>query len=353
MKYFEETDNLKFFKEPVVFNKNTPLDTLRYAIGANMYMPGTQTKVFDKLIHNKFNDIGAITLCCEDAIQESDVDSAEHNILMILENLANRAKEQADLLDKLPLIFVRVRSVQQFKSFSQKMNKAHLSVLAGFNFPKFGSDNGEEYFSHLKMLSEKYQETLYGMPILETKEVFYKETRYTELQRIGEILKRYPNYVLNVRVGGTDFSSMLGVDRGVGYTIYDVHGVAECLIDILNYFGREENDYVVSGPVYEYFSWDEGSKEVKTLKKELNLDILNGFQGKTIIHPSQINIVNRTYPVKYPDYIDAINIIKSDGGVFKSYRGNRMNEANPHRNKARKVLARAEIFGVLDKDAAV
>lgn len=353
MKYFAKTDKLRFFKEPKCFNKNTPLETLKYAIGANMYMPGTQTKVFEKLIDNKYHDIGAITLCCEDAIKEADVDAAEANICSILDNLYAKYNEDASILDRLPLIFVRVRNCTQFINLANKLDKKRLTILAGFNFPKFNSENGDNYFRTLKKLSEQYDEKLYGMPILEDTRVIYKETREAELKNIKEILSKYQEYVLNIRVGGTDFSSLFGIRRSLDNTIYDIRVVADCLIDILNYFLRSGNEYVISGPVWEFFSWDENSKEIKGLERELKLDIQNGFQGKTIIHPSQINTVNRNYAVTHSEYMDAINILAAQGGVFKSYDGNRMNECAPHRIWAERIIARAEIFGVLEDTATV
>lgn len=57
-------------------------------------------------------------------------------------------------------------------------------------------------------------EILYGMPILEDPRVALKETRLTELIEIKKILDSYKKYVLQVRVGATDFSSCFGVRRG-------------------------------------------------------------------------------------------------------------------------------------------
>lgn len=76
MKYFYTLNDLLFYKNPISFTKHTDKDVLKYAIGANMYCPGTQTNLFNKLIHNQFQDIGAITLCLEDAISEEDVEIA-------------------------------------------------------------------------------------------------------------------------------------------------------------------------------------------------------------------------------------------------------------------------------------
>lgn len=351
MRYFNNYDDLKFFVDPKPFNKYTYKDVLKYAIGANMYMPATKEDIFDKLINNKFREIGAITLCCEDAIPEDKVEDAEINILDVLNRLYEKSLKEENLLDRLPLIFIRVRNVDQFKALSKKLTKNHVKNLAGFNFPKFNSINGREYFKTLDELATKHNETLYGMPILEDKRVIYQETRINELVEIKNILKDYAKYVLNIRVGGTDFSSIYGLRRSVNNTIWDIRAISNCLIDILNIFLREDENFVVSGPVWEYFSWDENSPELKGLKKELDLDIQNGFQGKTIIHPSQIDTVNESYIVNYYEYIDAKNILEASGGVFKSEEGNRMNEVNPHRNWAYKILAKANIFGVADKEA--
>lgn len=346
MRYFTQSDDLRFYKDPVSFDKHTQKDVLKYAIGANMYMPAIQDNIFCKLIHNKFHDIGAVTLCMEDAIEEQDLPKAQISALKLLDALYEERKKHPDL--ELPLIFIRVRNEKQFSVFSGMLEKRHLESLAGFNFPKFNSMNGNAYFEILKSLSEKYGEVLYGMPIIEDKSVIYKEERFAELHRIQNILAGYDKYVLNIRVGGTDFSSIYGLRRRADMTIYDIKVVSDCLKDIINFFLRQEYGYVVSGPVWEYFSWDEDSAEIQGLKKELALDIQNGFHGKTIIHPSQIDIVNREYIIKYEEYMDACSIIGMNGGVAKSYAGNRMNEANPHKNWAKKILAKAEVFGVMD-----
>ncbi len=353
MRYFKNMDDLLFYKDPNSFNKYTNKDILKFAIGANMYMPGTKTDVFDKLIQNKFQEVGAITLCLEDAIAPEDVEVAEKNVLRILTNLAKRCQQDPTLIDELPLIFIRVRNPEEFEELAKRFTKEQLTMLCGFNFPKFNPDNGDWYFTTLERLSATHQEVLYGMPILEDDTIIYKETRFESLEKIQKILDKYHQYVLNIRVGGTDFSSLYGLRRNKYTTIYQVHVVQDCLMDILNFFLRSQKGYVVSGPVWEFFSWEKDSIENQNLKKELRLDIQNGFQGKTIIHPSQINIVNRAYAVDYYEYLDAISILSASGGVFKSSCGHRMNEVKPHTNWAKKVVAKAEIFGVLDKTASL
>ena len=50
------------------------------------------------------------------------------------------------------------------------------------------------------------------------------------------------------------------------------------------------------------------------LWKEVQLDVVNGFFGKTCIHPSQIEIVNAAYIVPKEIYDDACLIVDNKAG---------------------------------------
>jgi hypothetical protein len=184
---------------------------------------------------------------------------------------------------------------------------------------------------------------------------------------VKDILDRYRDLVLNVRVGGTDWSSVFGVRRGINYTIYDIMTVRDCLKDVLNVFSRH-NDYSVSGPVWEYFRVTKEMKftdipasineslfkrdplindAVDGLLRELLLDRANGFIGKTIIHPTHIPYVNGMYSVTKELYDDALQVLNTSGGVIKSTSGNKMNEIGPHTCWAEKIVMRAKAYGVI------
>ena len=177
---------------------------------------------------------------------------------------------------------------------------------------------------------------------------------------------------MQVRVGGTDFSSCFGVRRGVDYSIYDIMTVRECLSDILNVFTRN-NEFVVSGPVWEYFRaskrmmFEELPKhtlddylmkrkplvnhEIDGLMREVILDKANGFVGRTVIHPTHIKFVNGLQAVTREEYEDAKQILEStDGGVHKGQSANKMNEIKPHTNWAKKVMMRSRAFGVIENE---
>ena len=76
----------------------------------------------------------------------------------------------------------------------------------------------------------------------------------------------------------------------------------------------------------------------------MRLDLENGFFGKTIIHPSQINVVNQEYIVNYHDYRDAKDVLSREGGVSKG--NHRMNEAAPHHAWAKRLLHVQSIWRV-------
>lgn len=350
MRYFRDIEKDIFFKKPIEFNKYSDKDLLKYSLGAALYMNGLKD-IFYKLIHEGFKDIGTITICFEDATKESDLKKCEDNTLDLLSKLYVCLENKEISIENLPLIFIRVRNEKQFISFTERLSKKQISLLAGFTFPKFSSENGEVFLKHLRELNYKFNEKLYAMPILESEKIIYKETRIEELLGVKKLLGDYEELILNVRVGGTDFSSKFAIRRSVNMSIYDIRVVSDCLIDIVNIFGRREEGYVIAAPVWEYFSTDADSKEVQGLIREVTYDKENGFYGKSIIHPTQGPYVNSIYAVTYEEYVDAKGILESDGegGVFKGCGDNKMNEVLPHTNWAKKIYNRANIFGVLNK----
>ena len=82
-----------------------------------------------------------------------------------------------------------------------------------------------------------------------------------------------------------------------------------------------------------------------------NKDKLNGFLGKTAIHPSQLKVIQKSMIINKYDYLDALSIIginENATGVKKSIEKNRMNEVKTHRAWARKTIGLANIYGVAE-----
>ncbi|QNG60106.1 HpcH/HpaI aldolase/citrate lyase family protein [Bacillus sp. PAMC26568] len=384
MKHFQylpkEKRNEIFLYEPIHFSKETERETLAYTLGATLYMPGNRTAISSDVLSGKFlngkhEGLTSMVICLEDSIGDTEVEAAEDNTVKQIETLSNSIlKGQFDQRN-LPLIFVRIRNEEQMKRLALKLEH-HLQLLSGFVFPKFTSENGRGFYTVLQEIANLYSVTLYGMPILETKEIIYKESRMNELLGIKTILDDYYELVLNVRLGGTDLSGLFGIRRSRDTTIYDISVIRDCITDIINVFGRCEKEYIISGPVWEYFGGGQrilkpqirqtpfqqayGSEGLEFranlidryddgLIHEIVLDNTNGLVGKTIIHPLHIKIVNALNAVTKEEYLDASAILDqaiSYNGVIRSEYSNKMNEIKPHNNWARKIILKSKIYGV-------
>jgi len=218
MRHHLYNPGFKFVKEPEEFNKYTDRNVLQFCLGATMYMPGHKDFI-DAILTHKYPGLTSMVMCFEDACKLEDVPRAEENSIHTLNVLSEKLEDGEITYADVPLLIFRVRNLEQFKHFAGKLEPRHIKVLAGFNFPKFNAENGEDYFAYLQELNDKFGEIIYGMPIIEDSSVAFKETRMEELLGIKKILDRYKPLVLNVRVGATDFSSCFGARRDVEYTI--------------------------------------------------------------------------------------------------------------------------------------
>lgn len=368
--YEKELDSL-FFVKPARFNKHTQREELAYALGATLYMPATRENIHQELLLKKHDGLASMVICLEDSIADHEVDKAEKQLVAELNHLADALAKGYLSQDELPLIFVRIRSLDQLKHIAEAAGEA-LKVLTGIVIPKFEPVAGKKILKFINQLNTT-GDLLYAMPILETKKIIEKETRLEELLSIKAVVDEYRELILNVRIGATDFSGLYGIRRNADTTVYDIGVIRDCISDIVNVFLRFDSPYVVSGPVWEYFSstqrilkpqlrqtpfGQEGLKwrtelidrHMDGLIQEILMDIANGLTGKTIIHPSHIKTVHALNAVSYEEYIDAKNIVEeaeNHNGVRKSAFANKMNEIKPHYYWAQKILRKSQVYGVL------
>jgi len=369
----EEQVNNIFWVPPAKIIENADKDTLANALGATLYMPGSSGEVINKIAANEIIGLTSVVICLEDAVDDREIPAAEKNLALQLDSLLS-LKEKGR---QLPLIFIRVRNISQFKSLTKMIGPA-LQVLAGFVFPKFETNTGQEYFDHLKEINTRIGKKLYGMPIIEGPASIYLESRAEKLIKSKELLDRYKDIVLNVRIGATDLSGLYGLRRSPELTIYDVAVIRDFISDLVNIFGRPRDEYVISGPVWEYFSatsrvlkpqlrqtpfqeqfGNDGSRVRRNLLcryidgliREVMLDKANGLIGKTIIHPSHILPVQALHAVTHEEYCDARDILANgnNGGVSKSAYNNKMNEHKPHFYWAARIMKLSKIYGVLNE----
>ncbi|GHU52147.1 ATP/GTP-binding protein [Clostridia bacterium] len=315
---------------------------LSYSLGALMYTPATNKTIAQKLISGEFRP-NSVALCLEDAIGDVPIKVAEKQLFDTLREI--KAAAAADL----PLIFIRIRTpLHMSKIFSKLEDLAE--IVSGFVLPKFSLANAADYKTVTYEINTISGNNMFVMPILENDGIIGLENRAAVLAELKGIIDNVRDLVLNVRVGGNDFCNLFAIRRNINQTIYDISVINSVISDILNVFS---GDYVVSAPVWEYFQNETSDDWLDGLKRELELDRLNGFIGKTAIHPSQIAPIQESLKVSNNDYQDALTIknwTNKDAGVEKSYCGMRMNEVKVHEKWARKILLLASIYGVRDAD---
>ncbi|QDH22285.1 HpcH/HpaI aldolase/citrate lyase family protein [Saccharibacillus brassicae] len=385
MRYFdylsvEETEKL-FHLAPASFCNRSDKELLAHAIGAALYMPATRPTIAQDLSSGKHMGLTSVVIDLEDAVGDLKLAEAESLLVSQIRQLDEWSRGGSLDPESLPLIFIRIRTPEQARHILEQLGQAAVR-LTGLVFPKFDAVSGEAYLELLSRYNEQRPAgipVLYGMPILESPEIIYAETRQQTLLAIKHLLDRHREYILNVRIGATDFSSLFGLRRKPDMTIYDIGVIRDCVADIVNLFGRAQGGYVISGPVWEYFKSErvlkpqlretpfqesagrEGlllrmqyiNKYVDGLIREVELDKENGIVGKTIIHPTHICPVQALYTVTHEEYVDASHILASSGGeigVVKSGYDNKMNEIKPHLNWARRIMIRSEIYGVLNEN---
>lgn len=333
-------------KPNMEWNKNSPKEILQYVLGGFLYMPATNVKIVDDILNFKYPTLKSFVLCLEDSIGDTMIQEAEKCVGIILERLSNAIKNGDLTIDQMPLMFIRVREVGQMTRLYNNF-KENFHMLTGFVLPKFDKSNADEYVKEFKEISSNLKFNLYVLPIIESRNVIYKQNRIESLMFINNAIKPIAKNVLGIRVGGADFSGTFGLRRDIDHTIWDIRVVADCLADIVNIFGR---NYIVSGPVWEYFGKDTSEKWAEGLKRELSMDYMNGIIGKTAIHPSQLPIIQESLIVPYENYKDAVNILGMQQdiiGVQKGYGTGKMNEVKTHSNWAKKIICLSNIYGVM------
>lgn len=313
---------------------------IAYQLGPLLYCPANHKNVADSLIQNEFGEHFSFAFCLEDTIKDDCLAEAEVMLLHTLKKLDSARKEQSFFL---PPIFIRVRTSLQMEDLAHRLGSSR-SILTGFIAPKFSLSNADDYLSQLSHINELFHTDYFLMPILESTDMIAPSSRFQLLSSLKEKLDAASDRILNIRIGGNDLCHAFGFRRHADETIYQLRPIAQLLTDIVTVFGM---DYVISGPVWEYYDgplWERG------LLQELKEDRLCGFIGKTAIHPKQLSVINQAYQVSLKDYEDAKSILNWDDTSTSLVSGStskeRMNEFKTHTNWAKRTLLLAKAYGI-------
>ncbi|MFK0137775.1 HpcH/HpaI aldolase/citrate lyase family protein [Streptomyces murinus] len=360
-----------FHREPCEFTADSPARLLAAALGATLYSPATRPRLADDILRQAGNGVVSMVLCLEDSIGDADVAAGEENLVRQFADLDSRAGAEP------PLLFIRVRTPEQIPDLVRRLG-ASVRLLSGFVLPKFTGERGLPFLEALTAAEADAGHRLFAMPVLESPELLYRESRVETLEGIFRAVDKYRDRVLALRLGVTDFCSSYGLRRAPDMTAYDVQVVASVIADVVNMLGRADGTgFTVTGPVWEYFRLSERmfkpqlrqspflemqavelrekllEHAMDGLLREISLDQANGLLGKTCIHPSHVLPVHTLSVVSHEEYSDAQDILRPErggGGVLRSAYTNKMNEVKPHRAWAERTLLRAEAFGVAHED---
>ncbi|MCU1406337.1 MAG: ATP/GTP-binding protein [Glaciihabitans sp.] len=372
-----------FHRAPQPLDIDSSPALLAAGLGATLYCPGNRPNIAADVRKQATRGCLSMVLCLEDSIADQEVPEAEVNVAKALRQL-QKAKQDGDVPSAgLPLIFIRVRTPEQMLRLAD-LGGAGLAVLSGFVVPKFDNTNGyaDSFLDALHRIQNEHGldganggRRLSIMPILESPVMIHSETRHNALADIHQVLRANRSDILAVRIGATDLSSGYGLRRSRDLTVYDVKVVAAVIADIVNVVGRREDNFVITGPVWEHYDNTERllrpqlrltpfveAKEKKLrqrllmsnldgLMREISLDQANGLLGKTVIHPTHVKLVHAMSVVSHEEFVDAQAIIGDvTGGANASPYRNKMNEMKPHQTWAQKTLLRADAFGVSSED---
>ncbi|SHO81670.1 Citrate lyase beta chain [hydrothermal vent metagenome] len=282
-------------------------------LGATLYIPANHKELSNVIIKKRYPTLKSVVICLEDSISHQDVKYGMIEVKKLLKKLVVR--------DNF-FIFIRPRHLDNLIDILKFDN---INKIDGFSIPKISTTN---IYDYMNLLENK---NFWIMPILESIDVFNS----AKLRETKNILDNYKSKILTIRVGGEDILNILDIRKDNEKSIYDYMLFNNVITNIINIF--KPFNYNISSPVFHSFS------EIKSLQKEIEIDISMGLFNKTVIHPSQIDIVHQSYRVDKSDVEIAKRLIQTSDAII-SFNG-AMYEKTTHINWAKLIIKRQTIYG--------
>lgn len=300
-------------------------------------MPATRQDIWQVIKRDKLPTIDSIIICLEDAVSHSDVDLALTRLQALLNmwashvNSINEPSNQANIQSQQPtrpLVFVRPRNPMMLQELA---DFKHIDLLDGFVMPKVDMYS----LSNWRMACQNVSTDQLLMPTLETAALFNPHHN----QEIAIAFKEaFSQPIFALRIGGNDLFAALRLRRPKDSIIYDTP-IGTLVYQLLGCF--VPHGFYLTAPVFEYLD------QPMLFMKELTRDVSLGLVGKTVIHPSQIALVQQAYCVPLSMLDEAQAILHSEAKAVFKY-NNTMLEPATHRAWAHEVVNRSEVFGTIN-----
>ena len=277
-------------------------------LGGTLFVPASHKSLEAILSGEKYPNLRSVVIDFEDGLTSKDRAQALKYFNTVLQNLKENRL----------LRFIRPQDQQMLKALLQQKD---IEKIDGFILPKFGLDNASEYLSIVQHFN--------FMPSIEGKELF----NIQELQKLREVLTPYQDQIICIRFGAQDMLRQLGLKQT--HSIYDMLVPRQIIANLIATF--KPYNFEISAPVYPNFS------NVTGLEEEVTFELQNRFLSKTIIHPKQIEPINKQYQVTQKEFEEAQHILKHDDGVVNL--DGKMGEVKTQATWAKQLSIRAEHYG--------
>ena len=307
-----------------------------YQLGASLYMPATRQDIWQVIKRDKLPDINSIIICLEDAVSHSDVELALTRLQTLLNTWAthiNSINAPSDPTEThaqptRPLVFVRPRNPMMLQQLADFDN---IELLDGFVMPKVDMYS----LSNWRMACQNISSEQLLMPTLETAAVFNPHHN----QELAIAFKEaFSQPIFALRIGGNDLFAALRLRRPKDSIIYDTP-IGTLAYQLLGCF--VPHGFYLTAPVFEYLD------QPMLFMQELTRDVSLGLVGKTVIHPSQIALVQQAYCVPLSMLDEAQAILHTEAKAVFKY-NNTMLEPATHAAWAHEIINRAEVFGTIN-----
>lgn len=313
-----------------------PLMHHPYQLGASLYMPATRQDIWQVIKRDKLPTINSIIICLEDAVSHHDVELALERLQTLLDTWAAHVDSINDPSNTdiqteqptRPLVFVRPRHPAMLELLS---DFAHIDLIDGFVMPKVDMYS----LSNWRMACQNLSSETLLMPTLETAALF--NPHHNQELAIG-FKEAFSQPIFALRIGGNDLFAALRLRRPKNSIVYDTP-IGTLAYQLLGCF--VPHGFYLTAPVFEYLD------QPMLFMQELNRDVNLGLVGKTVIHPSQIALVQQAYCVPLSTLDEAQAILHSEAKAVFKY-NNTMLEPATHRAWAQEVVNRAEVFGTIN-----